>query len=346
MQIVNVFLRAFFGFSLILAVFALMNTAHFAWGQGLVWAAPEEARAGGEAFMADQKLTDMKPAEGKPLDDVRREIDGIDEGMHRLLMDRTELVRLVADAKAQSASAAGEGSFIAFRPGREAEILRSLAARHEGALPLEVVIRIWREIMSAMTRLQGPFRAEVFGGDNPLDIWDLARNYYGAPTPMALRDEAGDVLRRVSKDRSVIGILPAPTPESEPWWVSLGRGDAAPVQVVAALPFALEDDAAPQAFVLAQADFESSGDDTSLAVISFGEAVSADAVRQALEGAGLEGALLLRTEKAGHYFALVALAGFMDAEDARLSELGMQAGIEDVQLIGGFANPLRLAEAE
>ena len=65
MQIVNVFLRAFFGFSLILAVFALMNTAHFAWGQGLVWAAPEEARAGGEAFMADQKLTDIKPAGGK-----------------------------------------------------------------------------------------------------------------------------------------------------------------------------------------------------------------------------------------------------------------------------------------
>ena len=99
----------------------------------------------------------------KALADVRKEIDAIDDAMQDLLQKRTELVVEVAEAKARAASAAGKGSFVAFRPGREAEVIRRLAERHKGALPLRVLIRLWREIMAAMTRIQGPFRVDVFG---------------------------------------------------------------------------------------------------------------------------------------------------------------------------------------
>ena len=99
----------------------------------------------------------------KALSDVRREIDTIDDAIQDLLMKRTELVVQVAEAKARSASAAGHGSFIAFRPGREAEVLRRLAGRQKGRFPLKVVFRIFREVISTMTRIQGPFRVDVFG---------------------------------------------------------------------------------------------------------------------------------------------------------------------------------------
>ncbi len=288
-------------------------------------------------------MADQDRGEVKPLSDVRREIDAIDARMHDLLMERTELVRQVAEAKAQAASDAGEGSFIAFRPGREAEVLRALAARHEGPLPLAVVFRLWREIMSAKIRLQGPLRVEVFGGSDPLRLWDLARGYYGSFTPMNLREEAMDVLRRVSKDRSVIGILPAPEPGSDVWWAMLGRGDTAPVRVVACLPFLTEPGMMPEAYAVAQADFEETGADTSLAVLSFSEAVSAGAVETLLEEAGLTGSVYLRTEQNGQYFALIGLTGFISAGDGRLETLYNRDGIDGVQLIGGHADPVRLA---
>ena len=60
------------------------------------------------------------------LADLRREIDRIDEGMHRLLMERGDIIdTLIATKKtAESGSA--------FRPAREADMMRRLVERHQG----------------------------------------------------------------------------------------------------------------------------------------------------------------------------------------------------------------------
>ena len=60
------------------------------------------------------------------LADIRREIDRLDEGMHRLLMERGEVIDTLIEVKKTQAS----GS--AFRPGREAEMMKRLAERHHG----------------------------------------------------------------------------------------------------------------------------------------------------------------------------------------------------------------------
>ena len=67
------------------------------------------------------------------LADLRREIDRIDEGMHRLLMERGDIIdTLIATKKtAESGSA--------FRPAREADMMRRLVERHKGLLPLDTV---------------------------------------------------------------------------------------------------------------------------------------------------------------------------------------------------------------
>src|SRR4029079_7181147 len=63
------------------------------------------------------------------LADLRREIDRIDESMHRLLMERGEIIdTLIATKKtAESGSA--------FRPAREADMMKRLVERHKGLLP-------------------------------------------------------------------------------------------------------------------------------------------------------------------------------------------------------------------
>ncbi|MGX1198432.1 chorismate mutase [Parvibaculum sp. MBR-TMA-1.3b-4.2] len=281
------------------------------------------------------------------LADVRREIDAIDDAIHDLLMKRTELVVDVANAKARDASAAGEGSFIAFRPGREAEVLRRLAGRHEGRLPLRVVFRLWREIISAMTRIQGPFRVEVYGGadTDALAYWDLARNYYGSITEMTLHDSMRDLTRRVSQDRSAIGILPRPGnyPGGD-WWTALaGRG--VPLRVVTQLPFAHIDGLEGEvgALVVAQAEFEPTGDDTSLIAISARGSVSETKLAQLLNAAGIEAERLsvaVTQDGEPRHLSLYAVPGYLEAGDARLAAL-IAEPVDDVYVLGGFANPVR-----
>ena len=87
----------------------------------------------------------------RTLGELRGRIDEIDAEMHRLLMDRGSVIDALIRIKGTSRPGA------AFRPGREAEMMRRIVARHAGALPLATVEHIWREIITTFTRVQAPF---------------------------------------------------------------------------------------------------------------------------------------------------------------------------------------------
>src|SRR3954470_12045083 len=85
------------------------------------------------------------------LDVLRKEIDAIDEQVHRLLMARGDIIdRLIQVKQTQEVGSA-------FRPAREADMMRRLVQRHRGILPLDTVESIWRVIISTFTYVQAPF---------------------------------------------------------------------------------------------------------------------------------------------------------------------------------------------
>ena len=136
----------------------------------------------------DRTLTGkiQKPMSASPpsLEELRREIDEIDDAIHDLLMRRAQVVEQVGIAKQP------DNQIV--RPGREAVILRRLAARHVGPFPLAVVVRIWREMISAFSRLQGPFAITVYAPEDKRGFWDVARDHYGSSIPMtAVNTPAG-----------------------------------------------------------------------------------------------------------------------------------------------------------
>src|SRR6266571_413552 len=95
------------------------------------------------------------------LPELRKEIDRIDEAMHRLLMERGQIIdQLIATKKTQESGSA-------FRPAREAEMMRRLVQRHEGILPLDTAESIWRVIIATFTHVQSPFavHADLSAGD-------------------------------------------------------------------------------------------------------------------------------------------------------------------------------------
>src|ERR1044071_3289757 len=127
----------------------------------------------------------------KSLDDLRQEIDRIDDAMHRLLIERGSIIDALVKVKRTGET----GS--AFRPGREADMMRRLVARHSGRLPFSAVEHIWRTIISGFTHVQAPYSVHVDGGSDEGTLRDLARFQMGFDVPVKMQDSAEAVIAAV-----------------------------------------------------------------------------------------------------------------------------------------------------
>jgi chorismate mutase len=162
------------------------------------------------------------------LADLRREIDRIDEAMHRLLMERGEIIdTLIATKKtAESGSA--------FRPAREADMMRRLVERHRGILPLDTAESIWRVIIATFTYVQAPFvlHADISAGEAAMR--DSARFHFGFTVPFVAHIGASGVAAAVAASRGDLGLVPAANAAAA-WWIALEGADAP--KIIARLPF-------------------------------------------------------------------------------------------------------------
>ncbi len=164
------------------------------------------------------------------LADLRAEIDRIDETMHRLLMERSDIIdRLVRVKRTQGA----EGGS-AFRPAREAEMMRRLVERHQGLLPLDTVESIWRVIIATFTYVQAPYAVHADLAVGEPAMRDSARFHFGFTVPFVPHMGASGVIEAVAASRGDLGLLPA-TVGATPWWTAL-EADGAP-KIIARLPF-------------------------------------------------------------------------------------------------------------
>ena len=164
------------------------------------------------------------------LADLRREIDRIDADMHALLIERGEIIdRLIAVKKTEETGSA-------FRPAREAEMMRRLVQRHHGSLPLDTAESIWRVIISTFTYVQAPFsvHADLSAGDALMR--DSARFHFGFTVPFEPHMGAASVVQAVTASKGDLGLVPAfAIAGSGPWWSAL-EFKGAP-KIIARLPF-------------------------------------------------------------------------------------------------------------
>jgi chorismate mutase len=176
-----------------------------------------------------------KPKETPSLADLRKEIDHIDEEMHRLLMARGDIIdRLIAVKRSQEVGSA-------VRPAREADMMRRLVERHKGILPLDTAESIWRVIISTFTYVQAPFsvHADLSAGDALMR--DSARFHFGFTVPFVPHMGAASVVESVSESKGDLGLVPAfAVASSGAWWSAL-EFDTAP-KIIARLPFVERDD--------------------------------------------------------------------------------------------------------
>ena len=162
------------------------------------------------------------------LAELRKEIDAIDEQVHRLLMARGDIIdRLIQVKQTQEVGSA-------FRPAREASMMRHLVERHRGILPLDTIESIWRVIISTFTYVQAPFsvHADVSVGESAMR--DSARFHFGFVVPYVAHFSGAAAVDAVAKSKGDLALVSAISART-PWWSEL-EAEGAP-KIIARLPF-------------------------------------------------------------------------------------------------------------
>jgi chorismate mutase/prephenate dehydratase len=278
------------------------------------------------------------------LEHLRRRIDEIDDRLQDLLIERINIVSRVAAHKR------GNGSVAAHQPAREAEIIRRLIARNQGPFPPATLVRMWRELLAATTRLQGAFTIAVYAPPEAQGFWDLARDHYGSHTPMLTYRSTAQIIRALTEGQAAIGVLPMPQEEDpDPWWRHLlSTHDNAP-HVIARLPFGARGNArsdGADALAIGHGGQRETGRDRTLIATENAPDISRGRMFSTLSALGLACTFMASCEHAEGVNTLIEIDGFVPASDPRLDRLREQLGPALYRLLpfGGYAVPLSTAE--
>jgi chorismate mutase len=251
------------------------------------------------------------------LQSLRREIDAIDDAIHDLLMQRARVVGGVLAAK-------GKGGPV-FQPGREADILRRLAARHGGALPFAAIAAVWRRIINAHTALQRPITVTVAA--RPPALAALAWQHFGGIGAIVTAASADTALTRARRGAgATLAVLPLPSARDD-WWRALGRDG---IFILAALP-AL---GRPEALVVGRQPFLPGACDRGYVLAPAGAALLRQARAAGLAPRG--------RVAAARGLALIETAASVPSNDARLATLAVALGAKPgaVRSAGSIAAPI------
>ena len=282
------------------------------------------------------------PQSSKPtLADLRVEIDRIDGQMHELLMARGRVIDQLIEIKTRQ----GGGS--AFRPAREASMMRALVERHKGRLPLDTVEGIWRVIISTFTYVQAPYsvHADVSAGDAAMR--DSARFHFGFTTPCVPHFGAGEVIRAVGGSVGDLGMFAVDGgPGAGAWWTKLTAPDAP--KIIARLPFVERADhpAGMPVFVISKPLVDGAARDTVLESVTLDrwrpdiphalQRIGAEAIGSAANGMGL--ALLVARPGDIAPDAVSEALRSACAADVRAAEIGAHADRFDASTLRKRAN--------
>ena len=143
------------------------------------------------------------PAAGKPeLGEVRSRIDGIDRQIQELVAERAQWARQVGKAKGKLAAAVDY-----YRPEREAQVLRRVVDRNDGPLSDEVLVRLFREVMSACLAQQEPLKIGYLGPEGTFSQQAVHKHFGHSAhgMPMASIEE---VFGEVAARHADFGVVP------------------------------------------------------------------------------------------------------------------------------------------
>jgi chorismate mutase/prephenate dehydratase len=134
------------------------------------------------------------------LQQLRQDIDTVDDGILELLNRRASLVLEVGRLKTEQ-----NREFHV--PSREREIFERLAGKNKGPFPSEAVKAVYREIISASLALEAPMKVAFFGPKATFTHM-AALQQFGLSAELVPQKSIPAVFEEVEKGRALYGVVP------------------------------------------------------------------------------------------------------------------------------------------
>jgi chorismate mutase / prephenate dehydratase len=162
---------------------------------------PSKASATEAAATARKRAAaDSRP--GPDLAAVRAQIDGIDREIQSLIAERALWAQQVGKAKGKLAAAIDY-----YRPEREAQVLRRVVDRNDGPLQDEVLVRLFREIMSACLAQQEPLKIGYLGPEGTFSQQAVHKHFGHSAKGLPLAS-VEEVFDEVAAGHADFGVVP------------------------------------------------------------------------------------------------------------------------------------------
>jgi chorismate mutase/prephenate dehydratase len=136
------------------------------------------------------------------LGDVRARIDGIDRQIQELIAERAGWAHQVGKAKGPLKAAVDY-----YRPERESQVLRMVIDRNAGPLADEVLVRLFREIMSACLAQQEPLKVGYLGPEGTFSE-QAVRKHFGHSAHGLPLESIEEVFQEVEAGHADFGVVP------------------------------------------------------------------------------------------------------------------------------------------
>ena len=134
------------------------------------------------------------------LQELRQEIDGVDDQILELLNRRAEMVIEVGRTKQQS-----QGEF--YVPSREKAIYERLVSSNSGPFPADGLRRVFREIISASLSLEQPLKV-AFLGPQATYTHVAAMQQFGLSAQLVPLKSISSIFDEVARGRASYGVVP------------------------------------------------------------------------------------------------------------------------------------------
>ncbi len=157
-----------------------------------------------KAAKAAKAVVPAKPASAPApaLAEARERIDGIDRQIQSLIAERAGWAQRVGKAKGPLKAAVDY-----YRPEREAQVLRQVLDRNDGPLSDEVLLRLFREIMSACLAQQEPLKVGYLGPEGTFSQQALIKHFGHSARGLPL-SSIEEVFQEVEAGHADFGVVP------------------------------------------------------------------------------------------------------------------------------------------
>lgn len=274
----------------------------------------------------------------------REKIDEVDNKIIDLLNFRMKIVKAVGEHK----SDIKDKFFI--KSAREADMIKDLVVKADGAIPKSIIVEIWRKIITSANMLEQDIKIALYNPNKSLEYHHRIKEYYSNLVPIADHSSSTNVILEIEKNNAQIGVVSLNSKDNlDHWWINIANNQKG-LKVFAKIPFVIDSQDSVQEvddlFIMAIKDAEKSQQDKTLLVLEVPGDSSIYALQKLFDQNQFAANIIKNVKIKEIYnftFYLVEVAGFYDQNDAEIESLKNSKLKPHIKVIGHYPVPIDLS---